>query len=257
MPRDENEPSRSLLAPPAMAHAGPLGSETNPIPRSAFNRVILENFIELDAEGRVTGVKPESGVRGFAKVAPTLVLYPSAEDMTAGGQPGMRGADESETPDFIKTLLTKKGRTYEESLPKIYGKALLLNFCSPSVEMYPKDIPDCKKIYIMEAVDANIVPEAALASDDALKDYLVGQLQHMGHSRPLKLRGEFDLPYAQILRAMIHSRGGTDRPALPMGAPGARPQCRWQRLLQAGTFDELLESSTPAPPPLYRPRRRC
>ena len=173
-----------------MAHAGPLGSETNPIPREAFNRAILEDFVELNG-WIVTRVKPESGVRGFAKVAPTLVLYPSAEELTAGGQPGMRGADGSVTPDHIKTMLTKKGRTFEESLAKIHGKALLLNFCSPSVEVYPKDKADCNKIYDMAAVDANIVPEAALASDVTLKAYLDGQLQHMlGQVRPLKLQGE-------------------------------------------------------------------
>ncbi len=189
-----------------MAHAGPLGSETNPIPRSAFNRVILENFVELNG-WIVTKVKPESGVKGFAKVAPTLVLYPNAEDVTAGGQPGMHGADGSETPDHIKTMIIKKGRTFEESLMRIHGKALLLNFCSPSVEVYPKDKADCHQIYDMAAVDANVVPEAALANEVTLKAYLDGQLQHMlGHLKPLQLQGEPPFNYTKILQTMIYSR---------------------------------------------------
>ena len=79
----------------------------------------------------------------------------------------MRGADGSETPDFIRTMITKKGRTFEESLVRIHGKALLLNFCSPSLEVYPKDSKDCHAIYGsgLDGLAADVVPDAALASD--------------------------------------------------------------------------------------------
>ena len=144
----------------------------------------------------------------YTKVAPTLVLYPRADELTKGGDPGMRGEDGSGMPHVLQTLLRdKKGRTFQEAFPDLHGKALLLNFCSPSVEVYPKDIPDCRKIYDMEAVDKNIVPEEALANDVTLKAYLDGQLQHMlGPSRPLKLQGEPPFNYAKILQTMTYSR---------------------------------------------------
>ena len=78
-----------------MAHAGSLGSETNPIPRSAFNRYALENFVELDGPFVKSAKK---GVGGYAKVAPTLVLYPQDEELTAEGKPREDCADGGKTP---------------------------------------------------------------------------------------------------------------------------------------------------------------
>ena len=187
-----------------MAHAPLLGGRNNPISRSAFNDVVLQHLVHLDASGQlVTNVNVEHGVRWYAKVAPTLVLFPNPDEMTAGGDPGMRGADGSETPADVRTLLrTKSGRTFQEAFMHIHGKALLLNFCSPSIEVYPKDKVDCKKIYDLDSVNADHVPDAALASDDALQAYLGGQLQRM-QTGPLRV-SQFD--YALIRRAMTNDR---------------------------------------------------
>ena len=56
----------------------------------------------------------------------------------------------------------------------IHGKALLLNFCSPSLEVSK----DCHAIYgsELDGLAADVVPDAALASDADLKAYLTQQL---------------------------------------------------------------------------------
>lgn len=159
------------------------GSFENPISRDGFNAAVLTELVTLDASReRVTGLKEQSTAFFSRKVAPTLVLYPPDDELTAGGAPGMR--DEDGTPDGTwrrpKTLLkTKSGHhTFEEALMSIHGKALLLNFCSPSLEVYPKDSKDCHAIYGsgLDGLAADVVPDAALASDADLKAYLTQQL---------------------------------------------------------------------------------
>ena len=116
------------------------------IPRRKFAPLVLERLVTADEDGCVTSIHANAAY--YHKVAPTLVLLPPAEEMTQGGQPGMQGAAGSETPADVKTLLRiKTGRTFEEALMKTHGKALLLNFYSPSLEVYPKDQEHCWDIY--------------------------------------------------------------------------------------------------------------
>ena len=78
------------------AAAAPLGTRANPISRPLFNAQVLYRVVNLDPSGRVTGVKtPQAGEGAFfaRKVAPTLVLFPPAGELTAELEPGMRGAD--------------------------------------------------------------------------------------------------------------------------------------------------------------------
>ena len=178
------------------AAAAPLGTRANPISRPLFNAQVLYRVVNLDPSGRVTGVKtPQAGEPPFfaRKVAPTLVLFPPAGELTAELEPGMRGAEGA--ADGVKTLLrTKSNHTFEEAFMSIYGKALLLNFCSPSMEVYPKDSKDCQAIYGPELRAANAVPLDALVSDVNLHAYLTQQLRRTG-KEPIEV---IDLDEARI-----------------------------------------------------------
>ena len=186
------------------APPGPLGGRNNPIPREAFNDIVLELCVELDGK-IVRRVKEGIGMKPvmklYTKVAPTLVLYPRADELTKGGDPGMRGEDGSGMPHVLQTLLRdKKGRTFQEAFPDLHGKALLLNFCSPSVELYPKDNKDCHDIYDMRSVDDDHISAAALANDALFEAEL---LKHGARMAPKPLK-QPKLDYTLIRSAMVH-----------------------------------------------------
>ena len=190
----------------AGAASGPLGGPNNPIPRSDFNDIVLEICVELDDTRKIVKkVKEGSGMQLYTKVAPTLVLYPRSEELDDDGNPrapGMRGEDDSGTSEALPTILKdKEGKAYfQEALPNLYGKALLLNFCSPSVELYPKDKKGCEDIYELGSVDHDHIPAAALHNDDAFRAEIERHGKRMV-AQPLK---QPELKYTFIRSAMVH-----------------------------------------------------
>ena len=138
-----------------------MGTRDNAITREAFAHLFGGRLLTRDADGCVASIHGNAAY--CHKVAPTLVLFPPAGETTDGGLPGMKGSDGSETPADVKTLLrTKTGRTFEEALMKTHGKALLLNFYSPSLEVYPKDKEHCWDIYDEAKTVATVIPDSAL-----------------------------------------------------------------------------------------------
>ena len=138
-----------------------MSTRDNAITRGDFGNLFGKRLVELDADGRVASIHGNAAY--CHKVAPTLVLFPPAAETTDGGLPGMKGSAGSETPPNVRTLLkTKTGQTFEEALIKTHGKALLLNFYSPSLEVYPKDKEHCWDIYDQAKTVATVIPNNAL-----------------------------------------------------------------------------------------------
>ena len=114
-----------------------IGTHYNPIPRNTLRDMFLEELLKKDEE--------------YIKIVPTLVLYPDPEESDNNYE---------DVPVSIKSILkTKKGETFEESVAKCKGKSILLNFCTSALEIYPKSMEDCAKIYDMEKTNASVVPE--------------------------------------------------------------------------------------------------
>jgi len=140
----------------------PLGSYVNTIPRKDFAEALLP----------IMQAKIADPASRYLKVAPTLVLYPPEEELDASGDPKSlmdRGMD-YQMPNDMKTLLqTKSGQTFAEAMTKTYGKAILINFCTPFLEVYPKDKKHCAMIYDMAQVDRDVVPDSSL---EELTEYI-------------------------------------------------------------------------------------
>ena len=141
--------------------AGNMGTRKNAISREEFSSLVLDDLLKLDAEKCVTSIHANAAY--YHKVAPTLVLFPPAAEMTQGGLPGMKGSAGSETPVDVQTRLrTKDGQNFEEAVMNTYGKALLCNFYSPSHEVYPKDKEHCWDIYDQAKTTATVIPNNVL-----------------------------------------------------------------------------------------------
>lgn len=114
-----------------------IGTHTNPIPRNTLRDMFIGELLKKDEE--------------YIKIVPTLVLYPDPDESNHHCE---------NVPENIKTILkTKKGETFEESVAKCKGKSILLNFCTSALEIYPKSMEDCAKIYDMEKTNASVVLE--------------------------------------------------------------------------------------------------
>ena len=172
------------------AHSAPLGTRERPISRGEFVRTVLPQLAPL----------LDSASDRWRKVAPTLLLYPNPrEEQHLCGQPPHNGLDGAlspvEVPGVVRTLLrTREGQTFEEALMQCQGKALLLNFCTPSLEVYPKDAKHCALVYDMDAVTSTVVPEE---SEAALLAFLS---EHVRRASPLVPNTQMDV--AQIFSAM-------------------------------------------------------
>jgi hypothetical protein len=137
-----------------------IGTYTTPIPRD-----LLKSHFEPILKNKKTE---------YNKVVPTLVLFPTDNN-------GINSGFENEIPQEIKTILkTKKGETFEESVAKCTGKAILLNFCTGSLEIYPKSLEDCEKIYDMQQLQNNIVPNQYFEA----KKYLEYNIQNNNPINP-------------------------------------------------------------------------
>jgi len=178
----------------------PLGCKLNPIPRKPLADWMLPIMREKRHDARFQWIK----------VSPTLVLYPNVEELNADGTPattdnsGMR----YQVPGSLRTILqTKAGKTFEEAMTKVHGKALLMNFCTPFLEAYPKDCTDCAKIYDMEKLDANVVPESDVAT---LAQYLQSQL---AAANPLTKHTAMEA--SRVAEAMVSYRKELGREGMP------------------------------------------
>mmetsp|Transcript_17320 Transcript_17320/g.59225 ORF Transcript_17320/g.59225 Transcript_17320/m.59225 type:complete len:323 (+) Transcript_17320:28-996(+) len=141
----------------------PLGSHGAPIAKSAFAAYWLPKLLALHEAAGADG--------RYHKAAPTLLLYPEAEE--AGG--------DCEMDPGLQTLISTRGGTFQEAVFRCRGKALLLNFCTPSLEVYPKDETDCGHIYNLAEATLRAVPEG---SDVQLEKYLAAALQQAAPLAP-------------------------------------------------------------------------
>jgi len=181
----------------------PLGEYYNPISR----KLMVPNILPLMQSRKETapGV-PDLECR-YIKVAPTLVLYPNAEELSADGTPGGGGMNYQVADDLRIMLKVKTGQSFEEAMMKVHGKALLLNFCTPYLEVYPKDKKHCADIYNMEQVDADTVPEQSVPD---LANYIRSRLQDAAPMVPyVALNAE------RVAQAMVEYRNGLGRGGLP------------------------------------------
>jgi len=144
----------------------PLGSRHNPIKRDLLVQALLP----------IMQTRQADPAHLYQKVAPTLVLYPNADELTPEGIPSLHKPDmQYHVATDMQTLLqTKSGQTFQEAMVKTHGKALLMNFCTPFLEVYPKDKLHCAQIYNMEELEKNVVPETSVAD---LAAYIKEQLQ--------------------------------------------------------------------------------
>ena len=142
-------------------------SREDTIPSNTFAHLVGTKLVTVDTNNCILTMEP--GAAWWRKATPTLVLFPPRDELTADGLPdaAFRAAG-SETPGEVKTLLNASGFQFEEAPIDTHGKALLLNFYSPSLEVYPKDKPECEKIYDMVKTTADEIPNAALSSVETL-----------------------------------------------------------------------------------------
>lgn len=148
-----------------------IGTSTKPIPRN-----VLKSYFEPILKTRKTE---------FKKVVPTLVLLPSSDIVDTN----------DEIPQEIKTVLkTKKGETFEESIAKCSDKAVLLNFCTSSLEIYPKNLNDCQKIYNMNELEKNIVPNEYYSA----KSFLEKIVQNNNSINP------YNINFDEVLKVMSY-----------------------------------------------------
>jgi hypothetical protein len=183
------------------------GTRDNAIPRAVFAKLFGEHLLKLDADDCVASIHGNAAY--CHKVAPTLVLFPPTAETTNGGLPGMKGSAGSETPADVKTLLrTKTGRTFEEALIKAHGKAILLNFYSPSLEVYPKDKEHCWDIYDKAKTSAAVIPNNALNSSMPLNSSTLAAalIPNLTSAKPpiAGLPGHLKDDISALHRAMVH-----------------------------------------------------
>jgi len=140
-----------------------LGSKENPIDNNDFVRLLHPHF---------TKSLNEKEPYRWRKVVPTMVLFPKNHEMLPSGEPNPATYVKKtfEGGEGLKTeLQTKKGQTFEEAVIKAHGKALLMNVCTPFLEIYPKDQPHCAQIFDIDRTIADVVPETSV---EELKEFL-------------------------------------------------------------------------------------
>jgi len=138
--------------PPATPSDGPpLGSHDNPIPFEAFRSY----FAEL--------VTSQARRQLWHKVAPVLLLYPASEVSRS----------ELEVMTVLRTY--DKGNEYIESKRRLTpDKALIVNACTPDMEVYTKKLEDCKFLYLGDRDDEEAQPvlsSAELADRDQFEKW--------------------------------------------------------------------------------------
>lgn len=151
-----------------------IGTYTTPIPRDS-----LKSFFEPMLKNKKTEYK---------KIVPTLVLFPTDTE-------GINSGFEHEIHQEIKTVIkTKKGETFQESIAKCHRKVVLLNFCTGSLEIYPKSLSDCEKIYDMHEVENNIIPNEYFEA----KKYLEDNIQNNNPINP------YHIDLEQVIKVMSY-----------------------------------------------------
>ena len=149
------------------------GTSEFPIPRDS-----LKNYFDL----------LQQDPNKYTKVVPTLVLYPDSNSPDFS----------NDIPTFCKTVLkTKAGQSFEESVAKCNGKAILFNFCTDSLEIYPKSLEECAKIYDMDSLEKNTLPDC-----DNNENIILGLLQSaISIGCPIK---PFPVDFPNIIEVMTY-----------------------------------------------------
>ena len=139
----------------------------------------------------------------FQKVTPTMVLFPSPEELAV--------PMETETPPEIQAYMMRSatGDTFADVMTKVIGKALLMNVCTPFLELYPKDEEGCKQMFDPHNMlsSESIVPET---SQEDLEAFLK---QHMQRASPIK--PFWGMNAAKIAECMIAYRTCLGRQTIP------------------------------------------
>ena len=177
-----------------------LGSRVNPIPRTHFVNALLPIMTAL----------ANDPTKRYLKVAPTLVLYPNVEEMDANGDPlpSTEGGMQYQVATDLRTmLLTKSGQTFSEAMMKAHGKALLINFCTPFLEAYPKDKKHCAMIYDMTQLDSAVVPESSIPE---LAQYIASALTTANPLTPYTA-----LDANRVAQSMMEYRKALGREGMP------------------------------------------
>ena len=110
-----------------------LGTRENPLPRRDFAEYWLPIMRSHHADPLST----------YQKVTPTFMLVPPPEE-EATTRP-MQTEVSAELQAFMRRSGT--GQTFQEAMAHAHGKALLLNVCTPFLEVYPKDEDGCKQLF--------------------------------------------------------------------------------------------------------------
>jgi len=167
------------------------GTRERPIPRDVFSNAILSRFNSNLGDSH----QPWStATLEYSKVVPTLVLFP--DDCSSSIRVDVVATQ-------LRTVLKSKDGDFEEALVSCQGKALVLNFCTSSLEAYPKSLPECRKIYDMHALEHTIVPSTKEGSIKFLQD----SLQQSCPLRPHAVEWE------QVLAAMTQYKQALGREA--------------------------------------------
>jgi len=188
---------QNIRTPPPKNPGALLGSHENPISR--------EQFTMSSGLLRTMQTKRADPSFHYLKVAPTFVLYPRNSEIDGDGNPLpplARGATNLQT-----LLQTKTGQTFPEAMSSVHGKCMLMNFCTPSVELYPKKMKDCGMIYDLQQLDKAVVPDESV---DELTEYIKRAVEH---ANPLVPKRASEAK--RVAAAMKTSRRDLGRDSVP------------------------------------------
>jgi hypothetical protein len=231
-----------------------IGDKQCPIPRQEFSDFFLEHMLVRIHEDTVY---PKPTAEPYQKAAPALVLFPDASEKKR-----LREADDVDaTPlpkDVGRVLLkTKSGSEFKQSVnSQMWGETAVLNFCSPSVEIYSKGTTDFMKLYGWKhATDGEEVPMGCLESNEQLKAFLAAQLKGVGPTPITQI--QLDNPkLTEIRTAMRNFQSSLERTEHPWrvarSTTGRVIACKLTRELVKGLLRKLGSSLANAGQRLYR-----
>ena len=139
---------------------------------------------------------------------------------------------------------------------QIWGETAIVNFCSPSVEIYSKSTADFMKLYEWKhATDGEEVPMGCLESNEQLEAFLAAQLKSI---RPTPItQTQLDTPkLTEIRSAMKNYRDTLERTEHPWrvarSTTGRVIACKLTEELVKKLLRKLGSSLANAGQPLYR-----
>ena len=232
-----------------------IGSRESPIPRQDFTDFFLERMVGNPGDT----VYPKAPAKLYQKAAPALVLFPNASEKKRP-----RDADDFDATPVPKAvgrvlLQTKSGSEFKQSVnSQIWGEPAIVNFCSPSVEIYSKSTADFMKLYEWKhATDGEEVPMGCLESNEQLEAFLAAQLKSI---RPTPITqtqlDTLELNITEIRIAMKNYRDTLERTEHPWrvacSTTGRVIACKLTEDLVKELLRKLGSSLANAGQPLYR-----